>query len=110
MRRRRAPDGGGPRAGELALLRVDRALELGLAHLRATLHPETARLLVELLAGTPSRTRTAGAQSARRPEERSEVEVRERVLDSPLRSYWRARLLPFFTPLGGMSGPPGRLP
>ena len=50
-----------------ALLAIDRALQLGLVHLRAAFDAEVARLCVELIARATPGTGFAGAQPAAPP-------------------------------------------
>ena len=110
-----------------ALLAVDRALQLRLVHPRAALDAELLRLVVELVARAAPRAGRAGAQAAaaarrdvlgrRRRAVRDSPRARALLVDGPrgdllrallraprsfwlslMCSYWRARLVPFFTP------------
>ena len=140
-----APSGRPRRPELSCFLPADRALQLLLGHRRAALDAELLRLVVELLAGAPllavrcpERWPPRGRTTCRGSSSGSEVldsperafslfTVRAaissaRLSERPARfslslmcSYWRARLVPFLTPRGGIStssriGSSGRYP
>src|SRR6185437_5679650 len=86
-----------------ALFRVDRALELALAHPRAAFHAELFRLVVELFARAPARTgraRAFAAAAARRGASRRAARARLR--------FAAARAFLVDGPRGDLLGPFGR--
>ena len=119
----------------LALLVVDGPLQLGLVHLRAAVDAELLGLVVELVAGPAARAararalaaaaaggdvlrrgarggaRLAGAGAllvdrARRDLLGARLEAPRDLTESLIASYWRSRLVPFFTPRGGIRPAP----